>query len=98
MEPYRLTATQSLPLIKDAKLSVEDYARSLLSRIDSRDPTVQAWAYLNPEQVLEQSRQLDKVPIDQRGPLHGVPIGVKDVIYTKGTYILLPECEMRWWD
>ncbi|KAL4772300.1 amidase signature domain-containing protein [Aspergillus nidulans var. acristatus] len=83
MEPYRLTATQSLPLIKDAKLSVEDYARSLLSRIDSRDPTVQAWAYLNPEQVLEQSRQLDKVPIDQRGPLHGVPIGVKDVIYTK---------------
>ncbi|CBF87407.1 amidase [Aspergillus nidulans FGSC A4] len=83
MEPYRLTATQSLPLIQDAKLSVENYARSLLSRIESRDPTVQAWAYLNPEQVLEQARQLDRVPIDQRGPLHGVPIGVKDVIYTK---------------
>ncbi|KAL4739069.1 amidase signature domain-containing protein [Aspergillus similis] len=83
MEPYRLRAAEALPLIKDNKLSVEDYARSLLSRIESRDPTVKAWAYLNPEQVLEQARQLDKVPIDQRGPLHGVPIGVKDVIYTK---------------
>ncbi|KAL4746365.1 hypothetical protein BDW72DRAFT_207420 [Aspergillus terricola var. indicus] len=83
MKPYRLRAAQALPLIKDNKLSVENYARSLLSRIESRDPTVQAWAYLNPEQVLEQARQLDKVPIDQRGPLHGVPIGVKDVIYTK---------------
>ncbi|KAL4984209.1 amidase signature domain-containing protein [Aspergillus falconensis] len=83
MEPFRLTASEALRLIKDNKLTVEDYARSLLSRIEWRDPTVQAWAYLNPERVLEQARQLDKLPIDQRGPLHGLPIGVKDVIYTK---------------
>ncbi|KAL2833857.1 amidase signature domain-containing protein [Aspergillus cavernicola] len=82
-EPYRLTASQALQLIQANKLTVEAYAQSLLSRIESRDATVHAWAYLNRELVLEQARQLDKIPIEKRGPLHGIPIGIKDVIYTK---------------
>ncbi|RDW84118.1 amidase [Aspergillus mulundensis] len=83
MEPYRLSATKALHLIQKNELTVEAYARSLLARIESREPTVQAWAYLYPEAVLEQARRLDKVPTEQRGPLHGIAIGVKDVIYTK---------------
>ncbi|KAL2835287.1 amidase signature domain-containing protein [Aspergillus cavernicola] len=47
-------------------------ALSLLSRMESRDSTVQAWAH-----------QLEKVPAHHRGPLHGIPIDVKDVIYTR---------------
>ncbi|KAL5335974.1 amidase signature domain-containing protein [Aspergillus crustosus] len=82
-EPYRLTATEALQLIKSNKLTVETYARSVLSRIESRDDTVKAWAYLNAEAVLEQARLLDEIPAEKRGPLHGVAIGVKDVIYTK---------------
>jgi Asp-tRNA(Asn)/Glu-tRNA(Gln) amidotransferase A subunit family amidase len=34
--------------------------------------------------VLSQARQLDAVPQELRGPLHGVPVGVKDIFYTKG--------------
>ncbi|KAL4915378.1 amidase signature domain-containing protein [Aspergillus aurantiobrunneus] len=83
MDPSRLPATQALPLIQSNKLTVESYARSLLSRISSRDATVKAWAYLDPDAILDQARRLDKIPPDQRGPLHGIPIGVKDVIYTK---------------
>ena len=83
-EPHRLTATDALQLIQSNKLTVESYARSLLSRIDSRDAAVKAWVHLNPDAVLEQARLLDKIPADQRGPLHGVPIAVKDVMYTKG--------------
>ncbi|KAL4904096.1 hypothetical protein BDW74DRAFT_185765 [Aspergillus multicolor] len=83
MEPYRLSASQALDLVQKNELTVETYAKSLLSRIEDREPTVQAWAYLNPEAVLEQARKLDQVPADKRGPLHGIPIGVKDVIYTK---------------
>ncbi|KAL4941774.1 hypothetical protein BDV06DRAFT_212351 [Aspergillus oleicola] len=83
MDPNRSTASQALAAINSNKLSVESYMRSLLSRIDSRDATVKAWAYLNPDLVLEQAKALDKVPEDQRGPLHGIAIGVKDVIYTK---------------
>lgn len=86
MEPYRLTATQVVERFKSESLTVEQYARSLLSRIEQRDSAVKAWAFLNPELVMQQARQLDNVPYKERGPLHGVAIGVKDVIYTKGVF------------
>jgi Asp-tRNA(Asn)/Glu-tRNA(Gln) amidotransferase A subunit family amidase len=82
-EIYQLTATEVLAKIKGGDITVEDYARSLLKRIESRDEAVQAWAYLNPEYVIKQAQALDAVPHAERGPLHGVAIAVKDVIYTK---------------
>lgn len=84
MQSYQLTASQALAQIRANTLTVEEYARSLLSRIEARDHIVKAWAYLDPELVLEQARRLDRIPPASRGPLHGVPVGVKDVIYTKG--------------
>jgi Asp-tRNA(Asn)/Glu-tRNA(Gln) amidotransferase A subunit family amidase len=83
-EPYQLTATEVLHKIKAGELTVEAYARSLLARIDHRDEAVQAWAYLDPDYVIKQAKVLDEVPLSERGPLHGVAIAVKDVIYTKG--------------
>ncbi|KAL2065160.1 hypothetical protein VTL71DRAFT_4301 [Oculimacula yallundae] len=83
VEPYRLTASEVLPLLKSGKLTVEAYAKSLLSRIQQRDHVVNAWVYLDPEFVLTQARKLDGIPAEERGPLHGLAIGVKDVIYTK---------------
>ncbi|KAI1334616.1 amidase [Xylariaceae sp. FL0016] len=83
MEPYQLTATEALAKFKDGSLTVEGYARSLLSRIEKRDAAVKAWAYLDPDYVIEQARRLDQIPPEKRGPLHGVGIAVKDVIYTK---------------
>lgn len=84
MEPYRLTATEALQAFSNSTLSVENYAKSLLEHISQRQTVVQAWEYLNAEQVLEQARALDKLTKTQQGPLHGVAIAVKDVIYTKG--------------
>jgi Asp-tRNA(Asn)/Glu-tRNA(Gln) amidotransferase A subunit family amidase len=84
---YRLTATEVSTKIKGGDVSVEDYARSLLSRIEARDGAVQAWAYLKPGYVIEQARTLDAIPQNERGPLHGIAIAVKDVLYTKGTLI-----------
>ncbi|KAF1916016.1 amidase signature domain-containing protein [Ampelomyces quisqualis] len=80
---YRLTATDVLAKVKSNEILVEDYAKSLLTRIEVRDEAVQAWAYLNPDLVLEQARALDAIPPAERGPLHGVAIAVKDVIYTR---------------
>jgi amidase len=88
MEPWQLTATEALAKFKDGSLTVEDYAKSLLARIAKRDEAVKAWAYLNPEYVIEQAKKLDQVPPEKRGPLHGVAIAVKDVIYTKGASIM----------
>lgn len=83
-EMYRLTATEVVQKIKSGEFSVQDYATSLLNRIATRDNAVQAWAYLDPEYVMEQAKTLDAVPKTNRGPLHGVAIAVKDVILTKG--------------
>lgn len=82
-EPWRLTASEAVSLMRKGDMTVETYAKSLLSRIKERDPAVKAWAYLNPDYILDQARALDAIPAEQRGPLHGVAIGVKDVILTK---------------
>jgi Asp-tRNA(Asn)/Glu-tRNA(Gln) amidotransferase A subunit family amidase len=83
MESYLLTATECLEKFKDGSLTVEAYARSLLARIDQRDSAVKAWAYLDPEYVMEQARALDQIPPEKRGPLHGVSVAVKDIMHTK---------------
>lgn len=70
--------------MKKGDLSVEDYAKSLLSRIKERDHVVKAWAYLDPDFVLAQARKLDRTPPENRGLLHGIAVGIKDVILTKG--------------
>lgn len=86
-EFFRLTATEVLKKTKSGELSVQDYANSLLERIKARDEAVQAWAYLDPAYVIEQAKALDALPESDRGPLHGVAIAVKDVIFTKGWLI-----------
>ena len=63
-----------------AGLSAEEVVRACLARVAERDPAVRAWSYVDPAAVLRQARELDKRPV--RGPLHGVPIGVKDMIDT----------------
>ncbi|KAL2211739.1 glutamyl-tRNA amidotransferase subunit A [Sarocladium strictum] len=83
MDSYKLTATDLQAKFKADELTVTQYAESLIGRVKERNPTVKAWAHFNPELVLEQAKALDEVPKDKRGPLHGVAIGVKDVIYTK---------------
>ena len=83
-ETHRLTAIELLQAFENDSLTVEDYAKSLLKHIENRDPVVKAWAHINPDYVLKQAKALDKVPKDQRGPLHGVAVGIKDIMYTKG--------------
>jgi Asp-tRNA(Asn)/Glu-tRNA(Gln) amidotransferase A subunit family amidase len=57
----------------------EALVAACLERIRQRDGEVRAWAHVNPN-ALEQARRLDKEA--PRGPLHGVPVGIKDVIDT----------------
>lgn len=84
-EPYLLTGAEAVALIREDKLSITEYAQSLLARIDQRDADVKAWVHLDRYRVLAEARRLDAIPRSKRGPLHGMPIAVKDVICTKGT-------------
>jgi Asp-tRNA(Asn)/Glu-tRNA(Gln) amidotransferase A subunit family amidase len=58
----------------------EAVVRGCLARIAARDGVVKAWVNFNPELALAQARALDRGP--SRGPLHGVPVGIKDIIDT----------------
>ena len=55
-----------------------------LARIEATEPEVQAWAWLEGAHALEQARALDARKGTGRalGPLHGVPVGIKDIIDT----------------
>jgi hypothetical protein len=83
-ELYRLTASEASRQIRSGSLTVEVYVKSLLSRIKAREPLVKAWAYLDATLILEEAQRLDRVLPKDRGILHGVPIGIKGVMYTQG--------------
>ncbi|WVR06706.1 hypothetical protein IAU60_003738 [Kwoniella sp. DSM 27419] len=78
IKPCFLTASQAVALMRSGEMSVEEMARSTLERIDQRDAAVQGWAYLSRELIIKRAKELDAVPTDKRGPLHGVPVAVKD--------------------
>ena len=79
--PARMTAAEASALIQARKMSCEELIRSCLDRITARDASVKAWLWLDPDHVIRRARELDKLA--SRGPLHGLPWGVKDVIDTK---------------
>jgi Asp-tRNA(Asn)/Glu-tRNA(Gln) amidotransferase A subunit family amidase len=81
MQAYELNASEASEHIATKALSCEELARSTLDHIESREPNVKAWSFVDRDLVIRGARELDKVP--PRGPLHGLTLGVKDIIDTK---------------
>jgi Asp-tRNA(Asn)/Glu-tRNA(Gln) amidotransferase A subunit family amidase len=79
-----MTATQALADIRAGKLTAEQYVSACLERIREVDEGIQAWAFLDPNHALEQARAADARKRLGRplGPLHGLPVGVKDIVDT----------------
>jgi Asp-tRNA(Asn)/Glu-tRNA(Gln) amidotransferase A subunit family amidase len=75
-----LGAAEIAAKIAAGDTTCEAATRDCIERIAAREPIVKAWVNFNPELALAQAHALDREP--RRGPLHGVPIGVKDVIDT----------------
>jgi amidase len=79
-ELCNLSASEAAALIAQGKLTALALAESCLSQVERREGAVQAWAHIDAEQVLAQARACDGAP--PRGLVHGIPIGVKDIIDT----------------
>lgn len=77
----RLTATEALRRMAAGQLTAEALVAASLARIGRRDGEIRAWLALS-ETALDEARRCDAVPLEQRGRLHGLPIGVKDVFDT----------------
>jgi len=80
-DPSELTAAEAAAQLRSGALTAERLARACLDRIDARDVDVRAWTFVDPALVIARARELDKHPA--RGPLHGLPVGIKDVILTR---------------
>ena len=80
-----LSLVEAANSIRNGSLSPLDYAQGLLARVDAVEPRVQAWTTIDRDAVLAEARQLavEARKKQFRGPLHGIPVGIKDIFYTK---------------
>ena len=80
------SVTKTAQLVRDRQISATEVITSALSRIDQSDGVLRAWETVDREGALRQARIADEAVArgDLLGPLHGVPVGVKDIIDTAG--------------
>ncbi|HEX2830065.1 MAG TPA: amidase [Burkholderiales bacterium] len=83
MDLNRLTATEAARLIAARRISAEELVVACLARIEEREPVVRAWAFIDADRAVREARRLDRLK-RPRGPLHGIPVGLKDIIDTRG--------------
>jgi Asp-tRNA(Asn)/Glu-tRNA(Gln) amidotransferase A subunit family amidase len=76
----RLSAVEAAHGLAQGEFTAEALTAACLERIAAREATVNAWAYFDPALAMRQARALDKGP--RKGPLHGLPVAVKDVFDT----------------
>jgi Asp-tRNA(Asn)/Glu-tRNA(Gln) amidotransferase A subunit family amidase len=79
-----LTAVEAATEIARGAISAEDYMRACLKRIAAVDGEVHAFIHLDPDHALAQAQALDqrKANGGRIGPLHGIPVGIKDIFDT----------------
>lgn len=75
-----ISASEAARRIAKGALSAVTYTEALLARIAEREASVGAWIHIDPAAALAQARAADARP--PVGPLHGVPVGLKDIIDT----------------
>ena len=79
-ELWQLTAAEAGRRIAAGEIASEALVRACLDRIEDCDAEIEAWAHLDPDYAIAQARAADEAA--PKGPLHGVPFAVKDVIDT----------------
>jgi Asp-tRNA(Asn)/Glu-tRNA(Gln) amidotransferase A subunit family amidase len=75
-----LPAFEAAALVRAGGITAEELTASCLERIERCEGRVEAWVFLDPELALARARDRDREP--PRGPLHGVPVGLKDIVDT----------------
>jgi Asp-tRNA(Asn)/Glu-tRNA(Gln) amidotransferase A subunit family amidase len=82
--PSLFTAAEAARRIRQGLLTSQELVAACLERVAQVEPTVQAWTFLERSHALAQARALDELKASGQpiGPLHGVPVGIKDIIDT----------------
>jgi len=87
MQPlFRLNLVEAASKIAAAEITSAELTRSCLARIAQRDGEVEAFVWLDPARAMDCAEAADarQRAGEALGPLHGLPIGVKDIVPTRG--------------
>jgi len=81
-----MTLSEAVRRIRTLDLSPLELLESCLKQIDRLEPSVKAWVTIDRKRALRQAESLgqDAGAGTFRGPLHGIPVGIKDIFYTAG--------------
>jgi Asp-tRNA(Asn)/Glu-tRNA(Gln) amidotransferase A subunit family amidase len=84
-DPTLMTAIDAAEAIRAGRITSEELVSACLDRIAALEERIGAWAHLDPDHALSQAREADLARREGRalGPLHGVPVGIKDIFDTK---------------
>ena len=77
-----LTVAEAAELLRTRKLSPVEYTQALIARVEKHDPHINAFLRFTPEIALDDARRAEAEIMrgGWRGPLHGVPYALKDII------------------
>ncbi|MEO6956059.1 MAG: amidase [Antricoccus sp.] len=78
------TATEVVRAINDGALSASDVIAGTLAGIDRANPDLNAFTFIDRAGAIARAQQLDELAAADHGPLHGVPIAIKDIIDVAG--------------
>jgi aspartyl-tRNA(Asn)/glutamyl-tRNA(Gln) amidotransferase subunit A len=84
--PYELSLVEAAAAIREGRLTATSLVEACLGRIDACEERVQAWSLVDRAGAIETAWRLDGEVREGRvrGPLHGVPVGLKDIIHVAG--------------
>ena len=80
-----MSAAQAAAAIQSGEITSEELVKACLEQINAQEDSIGAWVYLDPEYAMQQARDADKHRRSGMavGPLHGIPVGIKDIFDTK---------------
>jgi Asp-tRNA(Asn)/Glu-tRNA(Gln) amidotransferase A subunit family amidase len=83
-DAYTLSAVEALAYMASGRLSSVELVQSCLDRITATDEAIKAWTFLDAGAALAQAAECDRTRKAGMalGPLHGIPVGLKDIIDT----------------
>jgi len=81
-----LTIAEAARLIEQQRLSPVELTTALIRRTEALDPQLNAYLLLTADRALDQARQAEREIMagGYRGPMHGIPFGLKDIYSTAG--------------
>src|ERR1035441_10544600 len=81
-----MTIREAAKGLRARRFSAVELATTAISSIDRHNPDLRAFITITAEQALQQARQADGelAPGKDRGPLHGIPVALKDLFGTRG--------------